>query len=59
MCGAVTTPAFTYAIMPNAFPFISFVPTTGAVTISAASVAGSYSITIQGTIPRSTGQIIL
>ena len=43
---AATIPPFTYAILPNAFPFISVAPTTGAVTISTASVAGSYSITI-------------
>ena len=57
MCGAVTTPPFTYAIIPNAFQFITVASTTGAVTIGATSVAGSYSITIQGTYTP-TSQLI-
>lgn len=58
MCGAALTPLFTYAMMPNAFPFISVVPTTGSITLSTASIAGSYSIIIKGTYTP-TGQIIL
>ena len=42
MCGAVLTPPFTYTMVPNAFSFISFDPSSVEITISSASVAGSY-----------------
>ena len=44
--------------MSNTISFISIALTTGAITINAANIAGSYSITIQGTYTP-TGQIIV
>ena len=54
MCGAVTTPIFTYSMVPNTFPFISVAPSTGSITISTASVAGNYSIIIKGNLTQTS-----
>ena len=54
MCGAVTTPIFTYSMVPNTFPFISVAPYTGSITISTASVAGNYSIIIKGNLTQTS-----
>ena len=45
-------------MMPNTIPFIYFAPNKGTITISAAGITGSYTITIQGTYTP-TGQIIV